>query len=217
MGKNKQRSGLLVVVRHGESTWNRLGKWTGLTDVELTSKGRSDARLIGEQLRDIKFDVIYTSALKRAHETLAEILKTYGKTSAKPIASAVLNERDYGDYTGKNKWEVKTKVGDKMFEQIRRGYDTDIPHGENLHMVYDRAVPFYKKVILPQLLRGENVLIVSHGNTIRALEKYLDNLTDKQIESVEMPFSDILLYTVDNTGRAVTKELRQIDIAPSNA
>lgn len=205
-------SGKLVIARHGESEWNNLGKWTGLTDIGLTEKGKSDAKKIGESLRDIHFDAIYTSNLVRTEETLASILSTQGQVGESYIKAPELNERDYGDYTGKNKWEVKDEVGEEMFNRIRRDYDQPVPGGETLKMVYERSVPFYKENIVPKLLNGENVLIVAHGNSIRALIKYIENISDDGISEVEMLFDTALVYTVDEDGREETKEVRKVDI-----
>ena len=113
-------SGKLVLIRHGESEWNLLGKWTGWTDVSLTEKGAADAKKMGELITDIHFDAIYTSKLKRSIETMEGVLETQGQAGAPYEAVEALNERDYGDYTGMNKWEVKEKVGEEKFNAIRR-------------------------------------------------------------------------------------------------
>ena len=179
-------SGKLVLVRHGESEWNLLGKWTGWTDVGLTDKGASDAEKMGELIKDIRFDDIYTSKLKRTVETMQSVLKTQGQAGAPYESVAELNERDYGDYTGMNKWEVKDRVGEEKFNAIRRNFDEPIPGGETLHMVYDRVVPWYRQVIVPELMKGDNVLLVAHGNSIRALVKYIESISDEGIAKFEM-------------------------------
>ncbi|MCL2869437.1 2,3-bisphosphoglycerate-dependent phosphoglycerate mutase [Candidatus Saccharibacteria bacterium] len=208
--KISKKSGLLVLVRHGESEWNKLAKWTGHTDVGLTKKGIKDAGLMGELLQDIHFNKAYISPLVRTEETLNTLLITQGQTDLKPVVAKALNERDYGIYTGLNKWEVQKKIGHTAFQAVRRGFNTPIPKGESLRVVYERVVPFYKKVILPQLKSGENVLIVSHGNTIRALSKYLFNFTDRGISRVEMLFDEILLVRVNSYGKATSKRVRKI-------
>lgn len=213
-----QNSGTLVITRHSESEWNLLGKWTGLTDVSLTDKGKSDSRLLGEKIKDIDFDAVYTSDLRRTHQTLAGIYE--GKNQPMPdyIKNPALNERDYGDMTGKNKWEVQAEVGDEAFTGIRRGWEYPVPGGENLHDVYERAVPYFQSEILPRLQRGENVLVVSHGNTIRALIKYFDQVSDHDIESVEMPFTSILIYQFEaDKDLPVSKETRSIETTATHA
>lgn len=210
-------SGKLVLLRHGESEWNLQGKWTGWTDVSITEKGASDAQKMGELLKDIHFDDIYTSKLKRTIETLQNVLKTQGQTDAPYESVQALNERDYGDYTGLNKWDVKAKVGEDKFNAIRRNYDESIPNGETLHMVYDRVVPWYRKVVVPKLLVGDNVLLAAHGNSIRALVKYIESISDEGIAHFEMKFGTILEYTVDDEGKMATKEELHTEITQTKA
>lgn len=210
-------SGMLVLVRHGESQWNLLGKWTGWTDVSLTEKGANDAQKMGELLKDVHFDDVYTSKLKRSIETMENVLKTQGQAGMPYTSVQELNERDYGDYTGMNKWDVKAKVGEEKFNAIRRNFDEPIPNGETLHMVYDRVVPWYKEVALPKLLNGENVLFVAHGNSIRALVKYIESISDADIAHFEMVFGTILEYHVDDDGKMVDKKELHADISKTNA
>src|SRR3990167_1054365 len=139
-------SGKLVVVRHGESEWNARGVWTGTTDVHLSEKGLREAELMGQCLNDIKFDLAYISQQVRAKETLDGIAKNNGQGEIPFKASAAFNERDYGDYTGKNKWEVQKAIGEEAFNQLRRAWDYPVPHGETLKDVYERCIPFYISV-----------------------------------------------------------------------
>lgn len=212
-----KQSGKLILIRHAESEWNVLGKWTGRTDVSLTEKGRGEAKKIGQMLQDIELHNTYTSEQIRTVETLAHILETAGKINVPHERAAHLNERDYGEYTGLNKWEVLEQLGEDVFTKIRRSWDHPVPGGETLKMVHERAVPFYRDHILPKLLAGQNVLVVSHGNTIRSLIKYLEDKSDEEIESVEMPFGHILLYEVSASGKHHAKEVRQIDTKPPKA
>lgn len=210
-------SGKLVLIRHGESEWNLQGRWTGWTDVGITPKGAADARKMGELLRSIHFDEAYTSRLKRTVETFQNVVATQGQPELPHKQVEALNERDYGDYTGLNKWEVKAKVGDDKFNAIRRNYDEPIPGGETLHMVYDRVLPWYRAELLPKLLRGENVMLVAHGNSIRALVKYIENISDTDIAKFEMVFGTILVYTVDETGRMVDRQTLKAEITQTKA
>lgn len=213
----KQSKGTLILIRHAESEWNKLGKWTGHADVHITAEGRKQAAKLGEAIKDIELHHAYTSEQIRTVETFMHLLET---AENKPITherSKHLNERDYGDYTGLNKWEVLEQVGEETFRGIRRGWDHPIPGGETMKMVHERAVPFYKEHILPKLLEGKNVLIVAHGNTIRALIKYLEDISDEGIAEVEMPFGHILLYHVTPEGKHHSKELRTIQIVPPKA
>lgn len=190
--------GKLIISRHGESEWNLLGKWTGWTDVNLTDKGKEDTRQLGKFLRDQEINMVYVSTLKRTHQTLDALMEGAGSplrsSDASVVKSAALNERDYGDLTGKNKWEVKEEIGEEAFNGIRRGWDYPVPGGETLKDVYTRVVPYFEIEILPHLQVGETVLVVAHGNTIRALMKYLDQIPDGEIGKVEMPFGQLLEY-----------------------
>jgi 2,3-bisphosphoglycerate-dependent phosphoglycerate mutase len=208
--------GKLLLVRHAESEWNLLGKWTGRTDIHLTDNGRDQAARVGEMLKDIELHHAYTSEQIRTVETLTHVLEG-AKKELTHERSGQLNERDYGDYTGLNKWEVLEQLGEDTFTRIRRSWDEPIPNGETLEMVHERAVPFYKDHILPKLLEGKNVIVVSHGNTIRALIKYLEDISHEGIAEVEMPFGHVLLYHVDATGKHHSKEMRKIDIKPPHA
>jgi len=210
--------GRLIFIRHAESTWNALGKWTGVTDIHLTPKGRREAVKLGEAIQDIDVHHAYTSKQIRAIETLLHMMETAQHLRDAPYERTEhLNERDYGDYTGLNKWEVLEQLGEETFAKIRRGWDHPIPNGETMRMVHERAVPFYKEHILPKLRDGQNVLIVSHGNTIRSLIKYLERISDEDIAGLEMPFGQILLYHVDEDGMHHSKEVRQADIVPPKA
>lgn len=210
--------GLLVVCRHGESEWNLLGKWTGWTDVGLTEKGRTDSVRMGSLIKNIRFDEAYTSALKRTRQTLDALLEGYGMGSLPTTQAADLNERDYGDLTGKNKWQVKDEIGEEVFNGIRRGWDYPVPGGETLKDVYARVVPYFEREILPKLQAGENILLVAHGNSIRALIKHLDQISESEMANVEMPFGQLLLYKFEADNNLPTKkEILSVNIGPVNA
>ena len=210
--------GTLVISRHGESEWNLLGKWTGWTDVGRTEKGRADTVRLGALLKDIKLDEAYTSALQRTHQTLEALLEGRGMGSLPTIQAAELNERDYGDLTGKNKWEVKAEIGEEAFNCIRRGWDYPVPGGETLKDVYARVVPYFEREILPKLQAGENILLVAHGNSIRALMKRLDRVPEADMAHVEMPFGQLLVYKFES-GQPIPvhKEVRSVEIDKVNA
>ncbi len=198
----------LVLVRHGQSVWNARGLWTGWTDVDLSDKGRDDARDAGSHLRDIKLDLACTSVLKRAKQTLSELLKSKGQIHVPVLENQALNERDYGDYTGKNKWDIKSEVGDEMFQKIRRSWDYQLPNGESLKDVYHRVIPYYETIILPKLKSGKNVIISAHGNSLRALVKYLEDIPDDEISSLEIAVGEVYVYTLNEDGKIVKKEIR---------
>jgi 2,3-bisphosphoglycerate-dependent phosphoglycerate mutase len=196
----------LILIRHGESEWNLKGLWTGLTDIGLTEKGKAQARLGGEKLKSSSIDFAYTSALLRAKQTLNEIKSVLG-IDVPTVENGALNERNYGIYTGKNKWDVQKEVGDEEFLKIRRSWDTAIPNGESLKNVYDRVVPYYKSEILPKLKEGKNILIVAHGNSLRSLTKYLENISDEDISKLEIGTGEVDIFEVDNNGKVISKEI----------
>lgn len=198
----------LVLVRHGQSEWNEKGLWTGKTDISLTNLGKKQARDAGKAIKNIHFDICFTSQLKRAKETLSEIVTVLNIFSLPIHESASLAEKDYGDFTGKNKWDVKKELGEEAFIKIRRSWDYKIPNGESLQDVYNRVVAYYKKAILPELLEGKNVIIVAHGNSIRALAKYLERITDEDIPSYEIKVGEVLVYEIDPYGDVAHKEKR---------
>lgn len=205
--------GRLVLIRHTESTWNEKGIWTGTRDAQLTSKGFEDARLLGNLIRDIHIDHAFASMQIRTMETLSSLLGMMQQPTVQITQNEALNERDYGDYTGKNKHDMKELLGEEMFDSVRRGWNIPVPHGETLQNVYDRIVPYYLNDILSRLNEGENILIVSHGNALRALTKFIENISDEDIEKREMMFGAALVYQVANDGRVKSKELREITSA----
>lgn len=204
----------LVLVRHGQSEWNALGLWTGQRDVALTSQGRAEARRAAEGLRDITLHKAYTSKLSRAQQTLDEIKEALGHTAdgAKNVLDTheheSLNERDYGEYTAKNKWEIKDQIGDEEFTKLRRNWDHPVPGGETLKDVHGRALPFYEQHIQEDLKAGKNVIVAAHGNTLRALMKHLDEIDDDKVHELEIGTGEVVVYEIDDGGKVLSKELR---------
>jgi 2,3-bisphosphoglycerate-dependent phosphoglycerate mutase len=206
----------LILVRHGESQFNAKSLWTGIWDVPLTAKGTHDAALTAAALKHYKPAVAYTSKLSRAADTLNIILDE-NRWDIPVHASAALNERDYGDLTGMNKWAVEDQYGREQFTKWRRGWDEPVPGGETLKMVYARVVPYFEKHILPDLKNGKSVIIAAHGNSIRALMKYLDHDTPAQIEAVEMLFGEIVTYEVNAHGKVSDKNVIKLDVSTTPA
>jgi 2,3-bisphosphoglycerate-dependent phosphoglycerate mutase len=200
---------ILVLVRHGESEWNAKNVWTGLNDIGLTPRGRNEATLVGEALAGTSFDIAFSSALSRARETLRIILFTL-EQNIPAYESPALNERDYGIYTGKNKLKIKKELGDEGFLKLRRGWDYDIPEGESLKQVYERVVPFYEKEILPYVKSGKKILVTAHGNSLRALMKYLENISDDDIVNVELKTGEMVTYHLDEKGNVLSREKKTI-------
>lgn len=190
----------LILVRHGVTDWNLQGRWQGLTDTSLSEEGKRQALNVANKLKDIKIDVVYTSELKRTKQTYAAICNKLN-LSCPVFCNSALNERDYGIYTGRNKWEVEKELGHEKFMKMRRGWNCPIPKGEALIDVYNRVLPFYKENILNDLKEGKNVLIISSGNTLRALIKYLENLSDERVADLELDFGGIYIFEVAKDGK----------------
>jgi 2,3-bisphosphoglycerate-dependent phosphoglycerate mutase len=123
-----------------------------------------------------------------------------------------LDERDYGDYTGNNKWDMEKLFGKEDFVKLRRSWDTVPPNGESLKMVYDRVVPYYQKEILPLIQKGENVLVVGHGNSLRSLVKYIEDISDEAITDIEFDFDQMVIYELDKDGKSVNKQVEKVSL-----
>ena len=214
----------LILTRHGQSVWNAENRFTGWVDVDLSNKGILEAEKSGQIIKDlnIKIDISYTSYLKRAIKTLTAILQK-NNLELKFNTAWQLNERHYGSLTGLNKEETKSKIGEEEFKKYRRSWDkapppmeeksdyqklfsplnTSIPLGmipftESLKNTYDRVVPFYENVIKKNLKEDKNVLISAHGNSLRALCKYLFNISDTKISELEIPTGNPLIIEFED-------------------
>ena len=207
----QNKIGKLIIVRHGESEWNKADLFTGKKDVHLTGEGFKISESLGSLIKEIKINRVFTSMQARSIETEVCMMSGMGNCGTENICySSALNERDYGDYTGVNKLDEEKKIGKEEMGALRRAWDYPIPNGETLKMVYERAVPLFKKEILPVLKTGENVLVVSHGNTIRSLIKYIEKISDQDIEKIEMPFNEVFIYELDQDGHMLNKEIRKV-------
>lgn len=195
----------LILLRHGESVWNKENRFTGFVDVELSDRGRQEAADAGKLLTNQPFDVVYVSALKRAIETADIALKLLAKENCPRVSSAALNERNYGDLQGLNKDETRKKYGAEQVQVWRRSYDVIPPGGESLRQTCERVIPYFKAEILPRLKRGENVLIVAHGNSLRGLIKELEGLDAEGVIHVEIPTGVPISYDIDTKGAASNK------------
>jgi len=209
--------GKLIAIRHGQSIWNAENRFTGWVDVDLSEKGVLEAEKSGKFLKDLNlnYDICFTSYLKRAIKTLEIILKIVGKES-KYTKAWELNERHYGALTGLNKAETKEKLGEEQFNQYRRSWDNpppilvkeseyssqkdslykklkSVPNTESLKNTYDRVIPYFEKNIQEHLKQDKNIIISAHGNSLRALCKYLFNISDKKINELEIPTGNPLI------------------------
>jgi 2,3-bisphosphoglycerate-dependent phosphoglycerate mutase len=202
----------LILVRHGQSEWNLLGQWTGLTDVSLTDQGRTEARQAGKLLENIDIHRAYTSTLQRAKHTLDEIVDQLGLEQLERSEHGEINERDYGELTGKNKWQVREEHGEEQFMKWRRSWDHPVPGGETLKDVSNRVLPFYEQRILEDLKSGKNVIVAAHGNSLRALMKHLEEVADEQAHEVEINTGEVHLYEIDGSGKVLKKATLKQDI-----
>lgn len=198
----------LVLVRHGQSEWNALGLWTGQEDVALTEQGRQEARKAAEHLRDITLHKAHTSTLSRAQQTLQEIKTALQHIELETVHHAALNERHYGDYQAKNKWDIKEKIGEEAFTKLRRNWDHPVPNGETLKDVHSRVIPYYEQHIINDLKAGKNIIVAAHGNSLRALMKHLDNIADDQVHELEIGTGEVHLYEISEDGTVIGKNIR---------
>ena len=190
---------LLVLVRHGQSDWNLKNLFTGWRDVDLTEKGVAEAHEAGRKLKaqGIKFDVAFTSALKRAQRTLDLMLTELGQTTIPIFKDQALNERDYGDLSGLNKDDARAKWGEEQVHIWRRSYDVAPPGGESLKDTLARTLPYYCTEILPRVLRGERILVAAHGNSLRALIMVLEKHSPESILKRELATGAPILYRLN--------------------
>ena len=197
----------LILIRHGQSEWNALNQFTGWKDPGLTSKGVEEARNAGKIINNLKinFDLVFTSALLRAQNTAEIILKEINQPLS-TIKNQALNERNYGDLAGLNKDDARKRWGDEQVHIWRRSFDIPPPGGESLKDTGERVLPFFMKEILPYVCKGKNVLVAAHGNSLRSLIKFLDNISDEDIVRLEIPTGAPIHYVINEDGSVASKK-----------
>jgi len=209
----------LILVRHGQSQWNKEKRFTGWADIGLTEKGKSEGKYAGQLIKNlnIKFDACFTSKLKRAVNTLEIILKVLNKNNVKVYKTSALNERHYGELTSLNKDEISKKFGSKQVLKWRRSLDIAPPPmkethpykkkissdilSESLKDTYNRVVPYYNENIDPLIVSKKNILVVFHGNSIRALLMKIFNISKTKIDKFEIPTGNPLLISFKKNGK----------------
>lgn len=196
----------LVIIRHGQSEWNKANIFTGWVDVDLSEKGVEEANKAADLLKDFKFDEAYSSVLKRANRTLDIILDKIGQSDIPTTRNKNLNERMYGDLQGKNKDQAREEFGEEQVHIWRRSFDTPPPGGESLKDTLERVTPYFEKEIEPKLRAGENIIIAAHGNSLRALIMKLENIAPENIVSVEIPTGVPKVYELDKDLNVLSAE-----------
>lgn len=198
--------GQLVLIRHGQSQWNLENRFTGWIDIPLSPKGEEEAKSAGEKLKGMSFNHAFTSVLQRAIKTYAIAAQTAGFNNLVAERDEALNERMYGDLQGLNKDECREKFGAEQVHIWRRSYDIQPPGGESLKDTAARVLPYYHKRIEPMLKEGKNILIVAHGNSLRALIMHLEKLSGEAIVQVEIPTGVPILYDLDENLNIISKK-----------
>lgn len=199
---------LLVLVRHGQSEWNLKNLFTGWKDPGLTEKGIAEAHEAGRKLKaeGLSFDVAFTSQLIRAQTTLDLALKELGQTGIPVTKNLALNERDYGELSGLNKDDARTKWGEEQVHVWRRSYDVPPPGGESLKDTLARTLPYYVQEILPGVLRGQRTLVAAHGNSLRALIMVLEKLSPEAIIARELATGAPIIYRLNADSTVASKK-----------
>ena len=197
----------LCLLRHGESLWNKENRFTGWVDVPLTDFGREQAEKADQSIKKegIQFQVAYTSVLDRAIETLEIVMKEI-QQKIPVIKDSALNERMYGDLQGLNKADTAKKYGEEQVHIWRRSYDIKPPNGESLEDTQKRTIPFFLNCIMTDIKEGKNVLVSAHGNSLRSIVMYLDNLSKEQVLSLELPTGLPIIYTFTSDGKVIEKK-----------
>ncbi|GAB6092720.1 2,3-diphosphoglycerate-dependent phosphoglycerate mutase [Furfurilactobacillus curtus] len=223
----------LVLIRHGQSQWNLSNQFTGWVDVDLSDQGVAEAKAAGQKVKEagLEFDYAYTSVLTRAIKTLHYVLEGSDQLWIPETKTWRLNERHYGALQGQNKAEAAEKWGDEQVHIWRRSYDVlppllsaddegsaakdrryanldpkIIPGGENLKVTLERVMPLWEDEIAPKLLDGKNVIIAAHGNSLRALSKYIEGISDEDIVNLEMATGQPVVYDFDKKLNVLSKE-----------
>jgi len=231
----------LFLVRHGQSVWNLQNRFTGWVDVSLSCQGTAEAQQAAALLAEEKFDVAFTSSLLRAQDSLYEILKQnhyctqyvriheqsnewyehFQSTEndddeLKIYVSEKLNERYYGDLQGLNKAWASQHYGVQQVHLWRRSYDVPPPNGESLKMTAARTIPYYREHIMPRLKKGDDVLVVAHGNSLRSIIMHIEKMTPQQIIDYELPTGEPHVYTFNQLAQSIDKRVLSVSSQPQN-
>jgi len=208
--------GKLILIRHGQSTYNEENRFTGWKNVDLTEKGVNEATNAANLLKNSKFDIAFTSKLIRAQKTLDIILKKLNITLP-IIKDEALNERDYGSLVGQNKFEAAQIFGKEQVQIWRRSYDIPPPEGESLKMTFERTVPYFIAEIEPLLAKNKNIIVSAHGNSIRSIVMYLLNITKEDILKTEIGWCEPWFFTFNDKGKTINLDIKNNSNNKSNS
>ncbi len=193
----------LVIIRHGLTEWSN--RFTGWTDIDLAPEGIEETKKYALKLKELgySFDLGFTSVLKRGIKTLEIVLQVLGQENIPIIKDWRLNERNYGDLQGQNKAEAVAKYGEEQVKVWRRSYDVAPPNGESLKDTYNRSVPYFQKMIELEIKKGKKIILSGHHNSLRAIIKYLDNISNEDIVNLNVPYCIPLVYELDENLKAI--------------
>jgi len=197
---------ILTLIRHGQSLWNLENRFTGWVDVPLTAQGEAEAREAARKMEGMTFDVAYTSALRRAQDTLSIILQAMNP-NLPVIRDQALNERHYGDLQGLNKDDLRRQYGEEQVHIWRRSYDVPPPNGEALKDTAARTLPFFQRCIMGDIRQGKDVLVVAHGNSNRSIVMDLDKLSNDEVLALNLETGVPLVYELAETGEVLGKKV----------
>lgn len=219
----------LILLRHGQSQWNLENRYTGWVDVPLSENGKTEAAEAGKKLTELQIDKVYTTPLQRANRTFSIAWEASGKKESpifkhlngkmeewshyvggnnaiEVVVTENFNERYYGDFQGLNKDETRKTFGEEQVHIWRRSYDQAPPKGESLKDTFERVIPTFKETVWEDLKTGKNVLIVAHGNSLRAMSKYIEDISDTEISNLEIPTGVPIVYDLDAEMKVLSKK-----------
>ena len=202
--------GTLILIRHGQSQWNLENRFAGWTDIPITDRGAEDAALSGDALKEYSFDIAFTSRLQRANQTLDVLLEKLDQQNIEVVYDSALNERHYGDLQGLNKAETAKKHGEEQVQLWRRSFSTRPPNGESMEDCERRVLPFYKQYIFPHVHEEKTVLVAAHGNSLRPIMKYLEDLSPEITAKLEVGLCTPYIYTFDGENMT-NKEILEVE------
>lgn len=204
---------MLILLRHGQSQWNLENRFTGCVDVPLSVRGEEEARQAGQLLKDLPIDKVYCSMLRRAIDTARTIVEMRSGNQLEIVCNQALNERHYGDLQGLNKTEMSKIYGEQQVLLWRRSFDVRPPNGESLKDTAARTLPYFNETVMADIKAGKNVLVVAHGNSLRSIVMFLEELSEEEVVGLNIPTGVPHVYDMDVNGRIVNSNYLDATIA----